>query len=211
MRDRRRRCAEPTGDNLHPVRQSRRGRDSSARCRIRGKIQRERRAGNEREPRPLERKRPRSRFESQLQRRLGCLKIARDIGGDNRARAEAVRRLCARERAGGNSSCAAVSEAYAAHGCSPAQSGGRDIFRIRGAYPGARGAPGKNLRRVKRLYSRKNAGLASHAGFKDWTTQALGIPSFTFELGKGENPLPPSDLESVYKSIEETLVLACVM
>ena len=29
-----------------------------------------------------------------LQRRLGCLKIARDIGGDNRARAEAVRRLC---------------------------------------------------------------------------------------------------------------------
>ena len=57
----------------------------------------------------------------------------------------------------------------------------------------------------------KNAGLASHAGFKDWTTQALGIPSFTFELGKGENPLPPSDLESVYTSIEETLVLACVM
>ena len=40
---------------------------------------------------------------------------------------------------------------------------------------------------------------------------ALGIPSFTFELGKGRNPLPLSDFESVYKSIEETLVLACVM
>ena len=57
----------------------------------------------------------------------------------------------------------------------------------------------------------QNAGLASHAGFKDWTIEALGIPSFTFELGKGKNPLPLSDFESVYKSIEETLVLACVM
>lgn len=57
----------------------------------------------------------------------------------------------------------------------------------------------------------QNAGLASHAGFKDWTIEALGIPSFTFELGKGRNPLPLSDFESVYKSIEETLVLACVM
>lgn len=57
----------------------------------------------------------------------------------------------------------------------------------------------------------QNAGLASHAGFKDWTIEALGIPSFTFELGKGRNPLPLSDFERVYKSIEETLVLACVM
>ena len=48
-------------------------------------------------------------------------------------------------------------------------------------------------------------------GFKDWTIEALGIPSFTFELGKGRNPLPLSDFESVYKSIEETLVLACIM
>ena len=35
--------------------------------------------------------------------------------------------------------------------------------------------------------------------------------SFYFLLGKGKNPLPLSDFESVYKSIEETLVLACVM
>lgn len=57
----------------------------------------------------------------------------------------------------------------------------------------------------------KNSGLASHAGFKDWVIEELGSPAFTFELGKGKNPLPLSDLESVYKSVEEALMLGCIL
>lgn len=57
----------------------------------------------------------------------------------------------------------------------------------------------------------ENSGLASHAGFKDWVTEELRIPSFTFELGKGENPLPISDFHCVYEKTEEMLLLSCVM
>lgn len=42
-------------------------------------------------------------------------------------------------------------------------------------------------------------GHNSYGGFCDYTGFSLGIPSFTVELGKGKNPLPPSALgEAVY-------------
>ncbi|RFB10551.1 LysM peptidoglycan-binding domain-containing protein [Bacillus sp. HNG] len=42
----------------------------------------------------------------------------------------------------------------------------------------------------------------SHAGFKDWFIQEWRRPGFTFELGKGVNPLPLSQFEEIY---QETL------
>ncbi|MCC3356730.1 M14 family metallopeptidase [Bacillus sp. REN16] len=42
----------------------------------------------------------------------------------------------------------------------------------------------------------------SHAGYKDWFIQEWRRPGFTFELGKGVNPLPLSQFEEIY---QETL------
>lgn len=53
--------------------------------------------------------------------------------------------------------------------------------------------------------------VASHAGFKDWFIQEFHRPGFTFECGKGENPLPLSDFEPLYARLRETLLLAALM
>lgn len=57
----------------------------------------------------------------------------------------------------------------------------------------------------------KNSGLASHGGFKDWFIDEFNLPGFTMELGKGENPLPVSDLYEIYERVEEALTLFCLM
>ena len=54
-------------------------------------------------------------------------------------------------------------------------------------------------------------GLASHGGFKDWFIREMGRPGFTFEVGKGENPLPCEQLDPIYQRLEESLLLAAVM
>ena len=54
-------------------------------------------------------------------------------------------------------------------------------------------------------------GLASHGGFKDWFIQEMGRPGFTFEVGKGQNPLPCEQLDSIYDRLEESMLLAAVM
>ena len=56
-----------------------------------------------------------------------------------------------------------------------------------------------------------NAGLASYGGFKDWFISELHKPGFTMEIGKGENPLPVSQLYEIYARIEEALVLFALM
>jgi g-D-glutamyl-meso-diaminopimelate peptidase len=53
-------------------------------------------------------------------------------------------------------------------------------------------------------------GLAAHGGFKDWFIESTGRPGFTIELGKGENPLPLSEFESIYAKARE-LLLACLL
>jgi g-D-glutamyl-meso-diaminopimelate peptidase len=42
----------------------------------------------------------------------------------------------------------------------------------------------------------------SHAGYKDWFLQEFKRPAFTIELGKGINPLPLSQFDSILKKIE---------
>lgn len=56
-----------------------------------------------------------------------------------------------------------------------------------------------------------NDALASHGGFKDWFIEEFSRPGFTLEIGKGENPLPASDLDEVYQKIEEALVIFALM
>ncbi len=54
-------------------------------------------------------------------------------------------------------------------------------------------------------------GLAQGGGFKDWFEQKFHRPAFTIEIGKGMNPLPISDLDSIYEKIREMLVLSLVL
>lgn len=48
-------------------------------------------------------------------------------------------------------------------------------------------------------------GLASLGGFKDWFIQEFFRPGFTVEVGKGENPLPLSQFDSIYQSVAPML------
>ena len=54
-------------------------------------------------------------------------------------------------------------------------------------------------------------GLAVGGGFKDWFIKTFNRPAFTIEVGKGENPLPITDTESIYNRIKEMLVLSVAM
>ena len=48
-------------------------------------------------------------------------------------------------------------------------------------------------------------GTASYGGLTDWLIRELDKPSFTLECGKGKNPLPMSDLGSIYLHLRELL------
>ncbi len=54
-------------------------------------------------------------------------------------------------------------------------------------------------------------GTAVGGGFKDWFISEFDRPGFTFELGRGTNPLPISDAPKIYERIEETLMLTAMM
>lgn len=48
-------------------------------------------------------------------------------------------------------------------------------------------------------------GLAVGGGMKDWFLTAFCRPAFTIEVGKGENPLPDSDLNAIYEKVKPML------
>ncbi len=50
-------------------------------------------------------------------------------------------------------------------------------------------------------------GSASYGGLKDWFIKEFDRPGFTIECGKGENPLPPDDLDIIYSAVRSTLML----
>lgn len=54
-------------------------------------------------------------------------------------------------------------------------------------------------------------GTAVGGGFKDWFIERFSRPAFTVEIGKGENPLPVSDIESIYNRLLEMLILSIAM
>ncbi len=49
--------------------------------------------------------------------------------------------------------------------------------------------------------------LAAGGGFKDWFIETFCRPGFTFELGRGENPLPPEQAAAIYEKAKEMLLL----
>jgi len=46
---------------------------------------------------------------------------------------------------------------------------------------------------------------SSHAGYRDWFIQKFNRPGFTIECGLGENPLPITDFENIYKKVAPLL------
>ncbi len=54
-------------------------------------------------------------------------------------------------------------------------------------------------------------GTAAHGGLKDWFIQETGRPGFTFEIGRGRNPLPLSDLLPIYGRLLEALTAAVIL
>ncbi len=52
-------------------------------------------------------------------------------------------------------------------------------------------------------------GLAAYGGLTDWL-YTLGIPAFTFEVGKGKNPLPEESASFLYACLRETLFRSLV-
>lgn len=50
-------------------------------------------------------------------------------------------------------------------------------------------------------------GHAAYGGLSDFCGGVLGIPSFTVELGKGENPLPNTQLPAISERVRRMLIL----
>lgn len=49
-------------------------------------------------------------------------------------------------------------------------------------------------------------GHAAYGGLSDFTGAVLGIPSFTVELGRGENPLPEKQLPAISERVRKLLI-----
>jgi g-D-glutamyl-meso-diaminopimelate peptidase len=56
-----------------------------------------------------------------------------------------------------------------------------------------------------------NPGEASYAGYKDWFIQDFRKPGFTIEVGQGTNPIPASQLPTIYQQNEEILLLGALV
>ena len=51
----------------------------------------------------------------------------------------------------------------------------------------------------------------SYAGYKDWFIQEFDKPGYTFEAGIGVNPLPISQLGTIYLDNEKAMLLAALL
>ena len=49
---------------------------------------------------------------------------------------------------------------------------------------------------------------SSFAGYKDWFIKAFRRPGYTVEVGLGENPLPISQFDEIYKNVMPALLIA---
>lgn len=72
--------------------------------------------------------------------------------------------------------------------------------------------------RIAQIFSRasgyailENPGEASYAGYKDWFIQEYRRPGFTIEVGLGVNPIPISQIPTIYGQNEEILLLGTVV
>lgn len=83
---------------------------------------------------------------------------------------------------------------------------GEEIFyQSGGICPKRSAAIAKRLSAASGYRLSEATGLASYGGLTDWCVQKQGIPSFTLECGKGENPLPVSDALPIYATLRKAL------
>lgn len=55
------------------------------------------------------------------------------------------------------------------------------------------------------------AETAAYAGFKDWYIETTGNPGFTIEIGKGMNPLSPTQLYGIYDNLKELMLISIAL
>lgn len=72
----------------------------------------------------------------------------------------------------------------------------------------------KNSYEIVRVFAKESGYLpdkpvdaASFGGFKDWFIDKYNKPAYTIEVGKGKNPLPFSDFESIYEKVVKIMLL----
>ena len=83
---------------------------------------------------------------------------------------------------------------------------GEEIYySSRGKIPKKSYHVSKILSRMTKYSLSEPSDTASYGGLTDWLINELDIPAFTIECGKGENPLPISQLPIIYASLRELL------
>ena len=84
---------------------------------------------------------------------------------------------------------------------------GEEIFYLGGDVP----CSDRIARRLSALsgYQLSRAdGMAAYGGLTDWFMMEIRKPSFTVECGLGENPLPVTDFDGIYRKLREMLFTA---
>ena len=83
---------------------------------------------------------------------------------------------------------------------------GREIYytsggqTLKGSYAAA-----SKLAELTGYKLREPSGSAAYGGLTDYCIKKLSVPSFTFECGKGKNPLPKGDLPLIYSELRKAL------
>ncbi|MBQ7172728.1 MAG: M14 family metallocarboxypeptidase [Clostridia bacterium] len=65
----------------------------------------------------------------------------------------------------------------------------------------------KRMEAVSGYRLERAEGLSSYGGLTDWCLRTMKIPAFTIECGRGENPLPKSELKKIYSDLRTLLYL----
>ncbi len=89
---------------------------------------------------------------------------------------------------------------------------GEELYYTSGEHSAPNSLP--IVKTVSRLTGYKIAlpqGSAKYGGFTDWFIDEFDKPSITLECGKGENPLPFSELDSIYVRIKRALFTAPIL
>jgi len=70
---------------------------------------------------------------------------------------------------------------------------------------------GEELSRISGYSLDQSTGIASYAGYKDWFIQEYLKPGYTIEVGLGENPLPISQFDTIYRENLGVLLYAATV
>ena len=89
---------------------------------------------------------------------------------------------------------------------------GREIYYTSGGvYPKGAKTAAARLAALSGYRLATPDGAAAYGGLTDFCIQKLGVPSFTVECGKGQNPLPPSDLSEIYAELRMAMFSFSIM